>query len=57
MLFRQAAGFSCKKLQQSLTEILWAEYRIKGSALDTRLIMDNLLLNLLRQNQWEALRA
>lgn len=48
MLFRQAAGFSCKNLQAGLKEILAAEYRMKGSALETRLIMDDLLFTLLR---------
>ena len=49
MLFRQAAQFRCEDLQQGLRELLTAEYRMKGSALDSRLIMDSLLLNLMRQ--------
>jgi DNA polymerase-3 subunit delta len=49
MLFRQAAQFSCKDLQQGLKEVLTAEYRMKGSPLDSRLIMDSLLFNLMRR--------
>jgi len=49
MLFRQAAQFRCEDLQQGLKEVLTAEYRMKGSALDSRLIMDSLLFNLVRQ--------
>ncbi len=46
MLFRQAARFTCSDLQEGLQEVLAAEYRMKGSPLDNRLIMDNLLFNL-----------
>jgi DNA polymerase-3 subunit delta len=46
MLFRQAARFSCSDLQEVLREVLTAEYRMKGSPLDNRLVMDNLLFNL-----------
>ena len=53
MLFRQAAQFSCEDLQEGLQELLRAEYRMKGSPVDGRLIMDNLLFNLLRQKQPE----
>lgn len=49
MLFRQAAQFSCAELQQGLHEVLNAEYRLKGSPVDSRLVMDNLLFNLIRQ--------
>ena len=49
MLFRQAGQFSCEDLKQGLQEVLNAEYRLKSSALDSRLIMDSLLFNLLRQ--------
>jgi len=48
MLFRQAARFSCENLQEGLKEILTAEYRMKGSPVDSRLIMDSLLFNLMR---------
>ena len=48
MLFRQAARFHCANLQQGLKEILAAEYRMKGSPVDGRLIMDSLLFNLMR---------
>jgi DNA polymerase III subunit delta len=49
MLFRQAARFGCQELQRGLKEILNAEYRMKGSPVDARLIMDNLLFNLIPQ--------
>ena len=49
MLFRQAARFSCEDLQEGLKELLTAEYRMKGSAVDSRLILDSLLFNLLRR--------
>jgi len=49
MLFRQAARFRCEDLQDGLKEVLTAEYRVKGSPFDTRLIMDSLLFNLMRQ--------
>ena len=54
MLFRQAARFSCEYLQDGLKEVLAAEYRMKGSSVDSRLIMDNLLSSLMRQNMIEA---
>jgi DNA polymerase-3 subunit delta len=49
MLFRQAAQFSCEDLQEGLKEVLTAEYRMKGSPVDSRLIMDSLLFNLMGQ--------
>jgi hypothetical protein len=49
MLFRQAAKFRCEDLQDGLKEVLAAEYRLKSSSVDSRLIMDNLLFNLMRQ--------
>lgn len=49
MLFRQAAQFRCEDLQDGLKELLAAEYRMKGSPIDSRLIMDSLLFNLMRQ--------
>jgi DNA polymerase-3 subunit delta len=49
MLFRQAARFRCENLQEGLKEVLTAEYRMKGSPVDNRLIMDSLLFNLVRQ--------
>ena len=54
MLFRQAAPFRCEDLQQGLQEVLDAEYRLKGSSLDDRLVMDNLLFNLMRHNPERA---
>ncbi len=49
MLFRQAKQFRCEDLQDGLKEVLAAEYRMKGSSVDNRLIMDNLLFSLMRQ--------
>jgi DNA polymerase-3 subunit delta len=53
MLFRQAARFHCENLQEKLQELLTAEYRMKGSPVDSRLIMDSLLLNLMRHELLE----
>ena len=47
MLFSQAAGFHCQDLQDGLKEVLAAEYRMKSSSVDSRLVMDNLLFNLM----------
>jgi DNA polymerase-3 subunit delta len=49
MLFSQAARFSYEGLQKGLKEVLEAEYRMKSSSIDSRLIMDSLLFNLLQQ--------
>ncbi len=51
MLFRQAKQFSCEVLQYGLKEILAAEYSMKSSAVDNRIIMDNLLFSLMRQKK------
>ena len=53
MLFRQAAQFNCQKLENSLKELLKAEFRLKSSSVDNRLIIDNLLFNILRNNSPE----
>jgi DNA polymerase-3 subunit delta len=53
MLFRQAARFHCENLQEKLQELLTAEYRMKGSPVDSRLIMDSLLFNLMRHELLE----
>ena len=49
MLFRQAARFRCEDMQEGLKELLTAEFRMKGSPVDSRLIMDSLLFNLMLQ--------
>jgi hypothetical protein len=49
MLFLQAARFRCEDLQEGLKELLAAEYRLKGSPVEPRLIMDSLLFNLMRR--------
>jgi hypothetical protein len=36
-------------MQEGLKELLTAEYRMKGSPVDSRLIMDSLLFNLMLQ--------
>jgi DNA polymerase-3 subunit delta len=53
MLFRQAAKFSCPELENSLKELLKAEFRLKSSSVDNRLIVDSLLLNILHRNTSE----
>ncbi|MFC1837151.1 DNA polymerase III subunit delta [Thermodesulfobacteriota bacterium] len=50
MLFSQAARFRCEDLQNGLKEVLAAEYRMKSTSVDSRIIMDNLLFNLMHQN-------
>lgn len=57
MLFRQAAQYRCEDLQHGLKELLNAEYGLKGSPVDGRLILENLLFNLLRQKLPEASAA
>ena len=54
MTFRQAAQFRCEDLQDGLKEVLAAEYRMKSSSVDSHLIMDNLLFNLMRQKMTGA---
>jgi DNA polymerase-3 subunit delta len=54
MLFRQAAQFRIDELQDGMKEVLAAEYRMKGSPVDSRLIMDSMLFNLMRQNMVEV---
>jgi len=54
MLFRQATQFRCEDLQDGLKEVLAAEYRLKGSPVESRLIMDSLLFNLIRQKKMGA---
>jgi len=54
MLFRQAKQFRCEDLQDGLKEVLAAEYRMKSSGVDNRLIMDNLLFSLMRQKMMGA---
>ena len=57
LLFRQTAKFSATRLQNSLTEVLAAEYRLKGSSLPTRLVLENLLFKLIPVNASEVQRA
>ncbi len=57
LLFRQTAKFSTARLQNSLTEILTAEYRMKGSSLSNRLVLENLLFKLIPVNAAEVRRG
>ena len=56
-LFQQAARFRCEYLQDGLKEVLAAEYRMKSSSVDNRLIMDNLLFSLMRPKMVGAERT
>ena len=55
LLFRQTARFDPTRLQNSLQEVLTAEYRLKGSTVPARLILENLLFKLLGVNPVEVL--
>lgn len=50
-MFQQAEKYSLLQLQQALGELLAAEYRLKGSALPDRLVLDHLFINLLKPEQ------
>ncbi len=50
MLFSQASRFRCEDLQDGLKEVLAAEYRLKSTSVDSRIIMDNLLFKLMHQD-------
>jgi DNA polymerase-3 subunit delta len=54
LLSRQTAKFSTARLQNGLTEILSAEYRLKGSPLPNRLVLENLLFKLIPVNAAEV---
>lgn len=54
LLFRQTAKFGGSRLQNSLQEVLAAEYRLKGSTIPPRLILENLLFKLIGVNTAEA---
>ena len=54
LLFRQTAKFSGVRLQNGLTEILAAEYRMKGSSLPNRLVLEDLLFKLIPVNPAEV---
>jgi DNA polymerase-3 subunit delta len=47
MSFTTAAGFSCNTLRDWLALILQAEYRLKGSPLPPRLVLEELFLSML----------
>lgn len=49
MLFKHAAQYQCEELQKGLQEVLRAEYRLKSSAIDNRIIMDSLLFKLMHR--------
>ncbi len=48
MSFSKAAGFSCAQLKKWLTLLLEAEYRLKGSPIPQKLVLDELFLSMLR---------
>jgi DNA polymerase-3 subunit delta len=54
MLFRQAAQFTYQELENSLKELLKAEFRLKSSSVDNRLIIDSLLFNILHNSLSET---
>jgi DNA polymerase-3 subunit delta len=53
MLFRQAARFNCEELTKDIKELLKAEYSLKSSSVDNRLIVDNLLFSIMRKQPLE----
>jgi len=57
LLFRPTAKFSATRLQNGLTEVLAAEYQLKGSSLPNRLVLENLLFKLIPVNPAEVQRA
>ncbi len=46
MSFSQAAKYSCSHLKQFLSLLLEAEYRLKGSQLPQRIILEELFLTM-----------
>jgi DNA polymerase-3 subunit delta len=54
--FQQAERFSFASLQQGLGEVLWAEYRLKGSNLVPRVVLEKVLLGLLQEKRRSAYR-
>lgn len=54
--FQQAERFSFASLRQGLGEVLLAEYRLKGSNLAPRVVLENLLFGLLPQKPRVASR-
>jgi len=50
LLFKQTARFDPTRLRNSLQELLAAEYRLKGSTIPARLVIENLLFELLGVN-------
>lgn len=51
MSFTAAAEYSCTRLKHWLSLLLQAEYRLKGSPLPPRLVLEELFLTMLRQKQ------
>ena len=46
MGFQKASEFNCSYLKESFSLILGAEYNLKGSAVDQRIILEDLFLTL-----------
>jgi DNA polymerase-3 subunit delta len=53
ILFRQTANFSAGKLLAALREVLSADYQLKGSLVPPRLVLENLIFNLLFDTEKE----
>ena len=51
MGFQKASEFGCTYLRESFTHILEAEYRLKGSPVDQRIILEDMFLTLFRANR------
>ncbi|HSO09605.1 MAG TPA: DNA polymerase III subunit delta, partial [Desulfoprunum sp.] len=57
MSYTTAAGFSCRVLRDLLEMLLAAEYRLKGSPLPPRLVLEELFLAMLQARQDRRGRA
>jgi DNA polymerase-3 subunit delta len=53
VLFRQTAKFSSIGLQRCLEAVLTAEYRLKGSPIPARLVLEDLLISFMRHSTSE----
>jgi len=51
MGFSKASEFSSETLEQSLTLLLDAEFKLKGGAVSSRLVLEDLLLSLLTEDE------
>ncbi len=51
MSFQKASEFSCRYLKESFSLILMAEYRLKGSPIDQRIVLEDMFLTLFRTDR------